>query len=354
MTEARRDPLTPAQCDLQDFPFMPLDVARLRDSELTTSETPEACWAALLLWCTSWHQVPAGSLPDDEKWIADKAGYVARGKVDKAWKDVKGGAMRGWVLCSDGRYYHPVVCEKAREAWQAKLRQRWITECGRIKKHNERHEGANVPKPTFEEWQAAGCPQGQPLFVPSDKGGSPEDVPSETHSKRQGEGQGQGHIYSAPNGADGPAGPSPVDKSTEKSPEEIAKAEVWASAVQVLKTGGCPNGSTARVFMGQLVKDYGFDIVKEAVGKALIHEPVAAQGWLVTTCKALQAERAAAEPPKPRPGPVPGTQGSAVPGVEDTQRMLAEQERQWQETQRQRKERASAGQQQDQTERSAA
>jgi hypothetical protein len=30
-------PLTPSDCDLTDFAFMPLDVARLRDSELASN-----------------------------------------------------------------------------------------------------------------------------------------------------------------------------------------------------------------------------------------------------------------------------------------------------------------------------
>lgn len=90
------EPLTPPDCDLQDFSFMPLDVARLRDSELAARETPESCWAAVLLWAASWHQVPAASIPDDEMWIAKVAGYQLRA-----------GSMAAWLacdraLCADG------------------------------------------------------------------------------------------------------------------------------------------------------------------------------------------------------------------------------------------------------------
>ena len=81
---AELKPLTPADCDLTDFAFMPLDVARLRDSELASNEAPEACWAAVLLWSASWHQIPAASIPNDDKWIAKQAGYALRGRVDKA------------------------------------------------------------------------------------------------------------------------------------------------------------------------------------------------------------------------------------------------------------------------------
>ncbi|MEO8021096.1 hypothetical protein [Polaromonas sp.] len=198
MTDEFPEPLTPAGCNLQDFAFMPLDVARLRDSDLASNETPDACWAAVLLWAASWHQVPAASIPNEEKWIAKAAGYAQRGKIDRGWAGVRDGAMRNWIECSDGRLYHPVVAEKAVEAWKAKLAQRHRSECARIKKHNERHPGANVQKLEFDDWLAAGCPQGHPLYVPSETAARPQKVPSETSSKGQGEGQGQGKDSNTP------------------------------------------------------------------------------------------------------------------------------------------------------------
>lgn len=288
-------PLTPSDCDLRDFAFMPLDVQRLRDSELASNETPEACWAALLLWSASWHQVPAGSIPNDDMWIAKHAGYQLRGKIDKAWTGVRSGALRGWVECSDGRLYHPVVAEKARDAWQAKLEQRYRTECARIKKHNDRHEGANVPKPTFEEWMSLGCPQGQPLYVPRDTTGHAGDKGGDTDSKRQGEGQGQGDPYSAPDGADAgasPAGQSPAKPVKPKTPEELAKAELWRAAVSVLEQGGCPP-SQCRTFMGKLVQDYSFPIVKDAVAAAVVEQPADAREYLKACCQRMKGERKA-------------------------------------------------------------
>jgi len=203
-------PMTQVDCDLRDFAFMPLDVGRLRDSDLAANQPPDACWAALLLWCAAWHQVPAASIPEDENWIAKQAGYMSRGKIDKAWKGVRDGALHGFIKCSDGRLYHQVVAEKAKEAWTSKLRQRWKTECARIKKHNERH-ATNIHQPDFDEWLSLGCPKGQYQSVASDNaschnGQSPpvtsdktnchEIVTSETASK--GQGQGQGYINKPP------------------------------------------------------------------------------------------------------------------------------------------------------------
>jgi hypothetical protein len=145
------EPLTPPDCDLKDFAFMPLEVQRLRDSDLASDESPEACWAALLLWCTSWHQTPAGSIPDSDQWQAKHTGYQSRGRIDPQWAEVREGALRGWIKCSDGRLYHAVVAEKVNESWVSKLRHRWKSECDRIRKSNSRHK-ASLPCPTFAEY----------------------------------------------------------------------------------------------------------------------------------------------------------------------------------------------------------
>lgn len=281
--------MTPADCDLTDFAFMPLDVARLRDSELASNETPEACWAAVLLWAAAWHQVPAASIPNDEKWIAKAAGYALRGKIDKAWGAVRAGAMRGWVECSDGRLYHPVVAEKAREAWTAKLKQRWGTECARIKKHNDRHEGANVPKPTFEDWMAAGCPVGQPLFVPRDNGHAGVGQGGEIDSKRQGEGQGQrqGDIDSAPVGAGG----TPPKSSKKVDPES---AQLWRDLKTLfVERQAAKDVKDAGVLLGALSSKYGADTFKAAARGLLdVHPaPVEPHTYLVSLCEIAAGKR---------------------------------------------------------------
>lgn len=114
-------PPVPAECDLSDFSYMPLDVRRLRDSKIAAAASGEEFRAAVLLWCVAWHQKPAASVPNDDQELAQLAGY---GRDMKGWKKVRAGALRGWVLCSDGRWYHPVVAEKALEAWNKKLFQR--------------------------------------------------------------------------------------------------------------------------------------------------------------------------------------------------------------------------------------
>lgn len=107
------EPLTSPDCDLRDFAYMPLDVVRLRDSETAVIASAEEFRAAVLLWCAAWHQVPAASLPNDDRLLANLSGY---GRDMKGWKVVREGALRGFIECSDGRLYHPVIAEKANEA----------------------------------------------------------------------------------------------------------------------------------------------------------------------------------------------------------------------------------------------
>src|SRR5258708_2302693 len=129
------DPLVPANVDLRDFPFMPLDVLRLRDSDLATLATGEEFKAAVLLWCASWHQVPASSLPNDDRWLARPSG------AGTAWKRVRREALRGFVPCDDGRLYHSVIAEKALAAWNSKQAHRARTMQARLaalmKRRNE-------------------------------------------------------------------------------------------------------------------------------------------------------------------------------------------------------------------------
>lgn len=182
-------PLTPPECDLQDFPFMPLHVARLRDSDLAAEESPESCWYAVLLWAASWHQVPAASLPDNDAVLAKLIGL---GRDVRTFRRHKAAAMRGFVLCDDGRLYHEVVAEQALVAWEGKLQQRWRTECARIKKYNQRNH-LNHKLPTFEEFLSpeyvAPGPRNVPDVVPEDMAACPPGQSIQEKGKEKGTGK---------------------------------------------------------------------------------------------------------------------------------------------------------------------
>lgn len=115
------EPLTPPDCDLTNFKYMPLEVARLRKSTewRQGKKNPEVAFYSLNLWMASWHEVPSGSLEDDDDALADAAMCDSR-----RWPKVREKVLRKWVKCSDGRLYHPVVAEKANESWEAKHQNR--------------------------------------------------------------------------------------------------------------------------------------------------------------------------------------------------------------------------------------
>jgi hypothetical protein len=131
-------PMTPPECDLRDFPFMPLDVVRLRDSDMAAHQDAEVFRAALLAWCVAWHQVPAASLPDDDVAITR---LIGMGRDVKGWKKLRAaGALDGFTLCADGRLYHDVVAEKAVKSWEAKKAQRDRTEKARLARLSQSKE----------------------------------------------------------------------------------------------------------------------------------------------------------------------------------------------------------------------
>ncbi|MEQ6329219.1 DUF1376 domain-containing protein [Pseudomonas chengduensis] len=134
-------PLVPADVDLRGLPFMPLDVNRLRDSDLAIEASGDEFRAAVLLWCASWNQVPAGSLPDAEQALAAYAGF---GRDLKSWKKVRDGALRGFLKCADGRLYHPVVAEKAIDAWAQRVEHRKAVAGQNERKRAEREERSQM------------------------------------------------------------------------------------------------------------------------------------------------------------------------------------------------------------------
>lgn len=184
------EPMTPPDCDLRDFAFMPLEVRRLLTSETWVLGNAEEKVAALMLWMESWHQVPAASLPDNDRMLAHLSGAGAR------WPKVAAHALRGWVKCSDGRLYHAVVAEKARDAFSKKEKQR-----ERSRKANAARWGAHSPGDAQgEHKEQEGEPDGVLGASHKDAASIPQGVQqaSRNDPKGQGEGEGEGRDRKEP------------------------------------------------------------------------------------------------------------------------------------------------------------
>lgn len=115
MTDAP-PPLVPSDIDLAGLDGFILHVNRLLSSDLVAMATPEALGVAVTLWCRAWQQ--RCSLPDDEAQLARISGAGRR------WKVVREMALRGFIRCSDGRLYHPVLAEEALRAWKKRCEYR--------------------------------------------------------------------------------------------------------------------------------------------------------------------------------------------------------------------------------------
>lgn len=112
---SERAPLMPKDCDMTGMEFMPLQVGKLFGSDFWLMANRLEKLAAMTLWAKSWHQVPAGSIPSDDRILAGMS------EMGEDWPKVRDMALHGWVKCSDGRLYHPRVCEIALVAYIDRL-----------------------------------------------------------------------------------------------------------------------------------------------------------------------------------------------------------------------------------------
>lgn len=208
------EPLVPPECDCSGLPFMPLEVGRLLDSDLMALSTGDEFKAALMLWCKSWAQAPAASLPDDDRILARWSGATP-----SEWKQMREMALRGWVKCSDGRLYHPLIADLAvkahakRKDQSARANSRW----------------AKVRAGKEEEKQRSRSTRGIATGSPHGNAGS-----------MQGEGEGEYQVSvakeaTAPNGAS-----RDLDK------------EAWDHGVQLLTDLGRTERAS-RAFFGKLL-----------------------------------------------------------------------------------------------------
>lgn len=154
MTSELPRPPVPADLDLSDLPEMLLDIERLRKSKswLRARRRPELAFYMLNLWMRAFHDVPAGSIENDDDVLADAAGCHPRD-----WDKIKGVVLHGWLLCSDGRLYHSTVVEKVIAAFSRRITFKFDQEMGRyrqMKSRAKRERREPPPQPEFLPWLA--------------------------------------------------------------------------------------------------------------------------------------------------------------------------------------------------------
>jgi hypothetical protein len=306
-------PLVPATVDLRDFPYMPVDVQRLLTSETWLLGSGDERAAAMTLWLASWHQVPAGSLPDNERMLEHLSQV-------KKWKKVSAHVMRGWTKADDGRYYHPVVAEKALEAWLDKLAQRLSSGSGNAKRWKVEFDPAPIEDEMREARRLLTALNPQSRRLTKRK---PPGIPieSDAHPEGNTDGTADGIPTGLPPGI--PSGSQERGRGKEKeeqknsepngsgagAPTDNPPDPIWGSGLAFLRRKGIPD-KPARGLLGQLRKAAG-DIQTGAILAQAeaqdISEPAA---WLMAAAAA-----------KARAGPV-AVIGKTEAGLMDLQELI--------------------------------
>ena len=175
----RREAPVPEHIDLRDCEWMPLDVRRLRDSGIAARASGEGFRAAVLLWCASWHQVPAATLPDDDAELAMLAGY---GRDVAGWRAVRDEALRGWIATGDGQLYHPVIAEKAIEAWEWRHKRAAAGRKAAAARWSKRAKGDPAPsEPDRADSVSDTDADAVPSHMPSDADAPDSHIPSDAN-----------------------------------------------------------------------------------------------------------------------------------------------------------------------------
>jgi hypothetical protein len=269
---------------------MPLEIRRLLTSETWVLGTPEERCAALCLWMESWHQVPAASLPDNARMLAHLSGAGAR------WEKVAAHALRGWIKCEDGRLYHPVVAEKARDAWARKERQRERSRKANAARwgstpsgtpHRIHEEGTSIPE--HEHGGVLDASHKDPTRIP-------QGVQQGSNDDPKGQGQGQGELRE---GSETTSRAVAAAASPAAEPPPDARTALWTEGLGRLRRLTGKPDRPARALLGQFCRAAGDDC---ALVASLLHEAEAARigdpiPWLQAAIRTRTGAREPARKP---------------------------------------------------------
>ena len=156
--EIRPSPLTPVYGDLRHLQSTMIPICYKR--EMWVKLTPADYVACDRLISASWGELPAGSLPTDDRMLAEFAGMSGAQKV---WAKRRSVLLADWIECSDGRLYNPRIAEEITKIVAKSIASSFRRWCDRMRKPpnlpSPRHR---FVQPKQEEWFAAGRPEHWP------------------------------------------------------------------------------------------------------------------------------------------------------------------------------------------------
>lgn len=281
--------MTPAESDLRDFPHTPLFRSRLFGSSFHAQANDGEWRAGVTLWLKSWDQVPAGSLPNNEVELCRLA-ELARDL--KTWKKLRDGALRGWVLCTDGRLYHPVVSEGVNTALEAKIKQRLKTAKARIaalEKHLAQAQSEDDKARITDEIEKLKQMLSQGLSQTLSQGPREEKEKEKEKGLDSSEAKASGGKPPSPSA---PVTPRAATPAKSLSPAEQEKASLWAwLKARLVEQETSPDAKAAGVLAGGLATKYGNDVFVESVRAAMDAEPGNVHTYLIALCQTAAGKR---------------------------------------------------------------
>lgn len=270
------EPMTTPDVDVRDLDGFMLNAERLLASELWALASGEEFKAAMGLWCRAWKQIPAGSLPNDQRVLASFAGVTPH-----RWAKVREVALRGFLLCSDGRLYHHVLCADARRAFGRKEAMRAERDGDADRKRRERDDRARL----FAQLRAAGhvLPYNTPTsdlrgMVDRMSREMSEDVTrdaSRTVTVPQGQGQGQGQEETASSPPPSPAREPATTATALKKFHKVTGIDT-AAARRAIESNDLVG--VIRAYGGNLAGERAAEWARDCHGKTINHIAVV-MGW---------------------------------------------------------------------------
>jgi len=316
-------PPLPADCSFRQFDWMPFFGVRWLNSARRFKAPEGGLDAMLALQVEAWRQVPAASLPADDKELAHLAGLA---RLPKIWQRVRKWVLEEWVLHSDGRLYHLDMVERALDAWKAGERTRNASKAYRDRRKNIKPEtakklrrGGSVAKtkPVImtSSSRHADVPMTSSLEKekekekenPNSEGQSPSVTVPVTELQEPAVAAFEPPAETPPAPPADPVAPAappapgarrpPAAARTPRQPEDMPDGDLvdampgkagagvfWDESVArwqriVVRSGQqCPTPDNARAFIGQLMSRSGSDITKVAsalLAAELVNRPPA-------------------------------------------------------------------------------
>ena len=294
---------------------MPIDINRLFGSAFHARSTDAEWRAGVTLWLKSYHQVPAGSLPEDDVELCRLAEL---GRDIKAWKRIKAKAMHGWQLCADGRLYHETVNEKALQAWRRKGEQRVRTLKARIAAMEKRlaeaksatdieHVTAMLTDLQQQLSQALGKPVPQPPTHPVTPPVKEPVTDPVAETKGQGEGQGQGEGEGEGEGEGQGQGQGEGDSSscseanasgaTAPAGSDLA-SKLFTEGVDWLQTVTKKPNAHCRSLIGKWRQKLGDNVLLELLAEAQRQNIQGPEAWFTAAIKVREQQGTTGVMPK--------------------------------------------------------